>query len=226
MGTMKKILALSGGKDSLACLHLLKDELDSAIYVDTGFAYPETLKMIDYAATLLTVHRVQANRTGQQAAFGLPADVVPVEWTAIGEAMTEQKPYRIQSSFQCCFENIALPLYAKAHALGATHLVMGQRNAESYKSLSRDGDLVKDIIRLHPIEDWTTDQVMQFLSKHMTVPAHFNFEHSSLDCYDCTAFRHASADRVKWMKYAHPEMYNQYVRKSNAVTHALELALG
>src|SRR5690349_5684046 len=104
---MKKILALSGGKDSMDCLHLMRDELEAAIYVDTGFAYPETHAMIAYAETLIPVHRLVVDRTKQHREHGLPSDVVPVEWTAVGQAMTRPKPVLIQASVHCCLMNLA-----------------------------------------------------------------------------------------------------------------------
>jgi len=222
---MTTFLALSGGKDSMACLFLLKDSLAGAIYVDTGYGYPETAAVIDYAETLVPVHRVRVNRDAQQTACGIPADVVPLEWTVLGQHMTHQKPYRIQTSMQCCYDNIAQPLLQKAKALGATHLVYGQRDAETHRATARDGDETDGLIRLHPIESWTTAQVMDFLRQHMEIPAHFRLTHSSLDCYDCTAFRQQSQDRIEWTKTQYPAYYAAYAQKYNAILSAVEAAL-
>lgn len=222
---MRKFLALSGGKDSMACLYLLRDELDGAIYIDTGFAYPETLAMIDHASTLVPVHRITSQRELNHQASGIPADVVPVEWTAIGQRFTRQKPYRIQSSFECCYANIGKPLLDASITLGVTHLVYGQREDDIHKAPIRDGEMMNGIVRVHPIEHWTTEDVLRYLSTKMEIPPHFQLAHSSLDCYDCTAFQRQSQDRVVWMKDRHPEYYAAYAAKANAVLDALEASL-
>lgn len=218
-------LALSGGKDSMACLFLMREQLTCAIYVDTGYAYPETRDIINYAASLLPVHVVQSDRAGQQAAYGIPSDVVPIDWTALGQSITGPKPTMIQSYLQCCWENISAPVYAKAKALGVTHLVNGQRQDERTKSTARDGTIIDGITRVHPIETWTTAQVLDYLALHMEVPPHFAFTHSSLDCYDCTAFSAHSQDRLAWTKQRHPALYAAYATKQNAICDAIKEAI-
>jgi phosphoadenosine phosphosulfate reductase len=220
-----KILALSGGKDSIACLHLMREELDCAIYVDTGFAYPETHRMIDYAETIIQVHRVKVDRERNNILNGIPSDIVPIEWTSFGQSVSSKKPFAIQTSFQCCFDNIAVPVTKKAKELGATHIISGQRNDEAYKSTSRSGDVIDGLTRIYPIETWTSKQVMEYLSERMEIPSHFYIEHSSLDCYDCTAYRKHSLDRLAWTKDKYPEYYAAYALKYNSILDAMQEAI-
>ena len=220
-----RALAFSGGKDSLACLFLLRDELDCAIYIDTGYAYPETLDLVEFAARLMPMHIAHSDRRGQNDRVGLPADVVPIDWTVPGQSMTSTKPVLVQSYLQCCYENIARPLLDTAHALGVTHLVYGQRASESHRGTAHHGHIVEGITRLHPIEDWTAQQVLDYLALHMTVPAHFSLTHSSLDCYDCTAFTKESQDRLTWTQHAHPDYYAAYHRREMALASCLKEAL-
>lgn len=220
-----RILAFSGGKDSMACLHLMKDSLDCAIYVDTGKSYPETAAMVRYASQLVLVVTVYTNRAEQNERQGIPADVVPVDWTRIGQMVTGRKPVMIQNYLSCCWENVSLPLLAKAAEMGATEIVYGQRNDEGHKSTSRNGDIVEGIVRLQPIEDWTSDQVMEYLASKMDIPAHYKIKHSSLDCYDCTAYRKDSRDRVRFTKKNHPEMYREYSERIDLLNQALLSAL-
>lgn len=223
---MKKVLALSGGKDSMACLHLMREELHVAIYVDTGFSYPETRDMINYAETLIPVHRVAVDRAKHHRENGLPADVVPVEWTTLGQALTRPKAVLIQPSFQCCFDNLAKPLLDAAKRLGATHIVYGQRNDERARATSRNGDVVNGLIRLHPIEEWTRAQVLDYLATKMDIPAHYALTQTSLDCFDCTCFYEESKDRVAWMKDRYPDYHRAYAEKYNQVLSAIQEALG
>ena len=222
---MRQALAFSGGKDSMACLHLMKDELDCAIFVDTGFSYPETWQMVKYASTRIPLHIVSSDRQSQNAAHGIPSDVVPINWTAIGQSVTSPKPVMIQSYLQCCWENIAVPLMAKVKELGITHLVSGQRMQEGHKSTSRNGDVLDGIVRLFPIHDWTREQVFDCLRLHMAIPDHYYIQHSSLDCFDCTAFAKESHDRVAWTRETYPDFYAAYAVRNNAVLAAIQEAL-
>lgn len=212
----------------MACLHLLMEQkaiLDCLIYVDTGFTYPETREMVNYVAERKPVHVVLSDRKGQNEKEGLPSDIVPVEWTVFGQSLTSAKPVRIQSSMQCCFENIGKPLLMKAKELGVTHLYYGQKRADAMHSISWDGDIVEGIVRLHPIEDWTDEQVLNYLRIKMTIPAHYQIKHSSLDCYDCTAFVKHSQDRLAWTKDHYPERYAAYAMRQNDVLQSLQEAL-
>lgn len=205
----------------MACLHLLHEYLDCAIYVDTGKAYPETTAMIEYAKTLVQVITVQSDREGQNNREGLPSEVVPVNWTREGQILTGAKPIMIQNYLACCFENIGLPLFQKAKELGATVMVYGQRNEDKYKSAARDGDEIEGIIRCHPIEHWSSEDVLAYLETQMKVPAHYRINHSSLDCYDCTAYRGSTKDRIEYTKEFHPEFHEEYVARMELVKQAL-----
>lgn len=209
----------------MACLFLMIDSLDCAIYVDSGFSYPETKKMIDIACDMLPVHVVKTDRYGQNERQGIPADVVPIDWTALGQAVSGKKMVKIQGYLGCCYENLSAPLLEKAAELGVTELVYGERLDESHKSTSINGDTVNGIKRLHPIESWSADQVMAYLSEKMEIPEHFSIKHSSLDCYDCTAFRKDSADRIEWTRNKYPVFYAEYSARASALNNALSQAM-
>ncbi|SEO77486.1 phosphoadenosine phosphosulfate reductase family protein [Nitrosovibrio sp. Nv6] len=216
-----RVLAFSGGKDSMACLHLLRGSIDLAIYVDTGKSYPETRQMVEYASKIVPVITVEISRDRQNADEGLPADVVPINWTKLGQMVTGRKPTRIQSYLGCCFQNISLPIIMKAKEIGANEIVYGQRADEGHKSTSRNGDITEGIVRLQPIEDWTSQQVLDYLATKMEVPAHYSIKHSSLDCYDCTAYRKESTDRVEFTRTKYPKMYAEYTERLNLLNAAL-----
>lgn len=209
----------------MACLHLLRSELDGAIYVDTGFAYPETLALVDYAAGIVPMHVVKTDRRAQNEAEGIPSDVVPIDWTRQGQMFSAPKNVTIQSYLGCCYQNIAAPLLAKAQELRATHLYYGQRNDEGHRSPARDGDVVGGIVRRQPLEGWTAAEVLAYLATKMEVPAHYAISHSSLDCWDCTAFRRESADRIEWMREKHPDLHARYAPRAAALQQALTEAL-
>jgi 3'-phosphoadenosine 5'-phosphosulfate sulfotransferase (PAPS reductase)/FAD synthetase len=216
-----RVLAFSGGKDSMACLHLLRDTLDCAIFVDTGKTFPETQQMVEYASTIVPVVIVQTDQAAQNAREGIPSDVVPINWTKLGQMVTMPKPIMVQSYLSCCLENIAYPLIYKAKELKADEIVYGQRNEEKHKSTARNGDVMEGMVRIHPIEDWTREQVLDYLATKMEVPVHFHFSHSSLDCYDCTAYWGDTKDVVAFAKRRYPAFYEAYLQRLKALNFAL-----
>jgi 3'-phosphoadenosine 5'-phosphosulfate sulfotransferase (PAPS reductase)/FAD synthetase len=220
-------LAFSGGKDAMACLHLMRDQLDCAIHVDTGMYLPETRQCVNYAASLVPMHIVTTDRKGQNEREGFPADVVPIDWTGTGQEFRTKKPVTIQSYLGCCFENRMGPLWEKAKSLGVTRLVSGTRSQDGGNPAIHNGLTFDGIERIHPIEGWTDQEVLEYLETKMAVPDHYYqvVNQSSLDCYDCTAFRLKSQDRIAWMRTQHTEAYAQYKVRMDAVDAAVADAL-
>lgn len=225
---MRHALGFSGGKDSWACLWLNYDRLHEidVIWVNPGKSYPELLDTVALARELCPrFHEIKTDRDAQNAAWGLPSDIVPVDWTVYGRQFAGPKPITLQPYFHCCYENIGAALVAHAKALGCTHLIRGQRNDEGHVSASRDGDVVDGLVYVQPIETWTKSEVLEYVSQFMELPAHFALEHSSMDCYDCTAYRAASKDRIEYTRIEHPVLFEAYARRKAAVDSAVQAAL-
>lgn len=217
-----KALAFSGGKDSLACWLLHRHEDPFVIWVNTGKAYPETLSVIDLVKSQTTKFvEVKTDQAAQNAVHGLPSEIVPIDWTSDGMQIAGSKPVRIQSYLQCCWTNISAPLHNAAKQLGVDFLIRGQRNDEHHKSLATNGSVVDGITYLQPIEDWTRERVLAFIAEHMDVPEHFALDHSSMDCYDCTAFLAQSIDRAEWTRVRWPELHSRYLARLSQVAEAL-----
>lgn len=222
-----KVLAFSGGKDSLACWYLKRDEINAVMWANTGKAYPETLGVVDRVRQEcgeLGIGFVEVNtdQAAQNERNGIPSDVVPIAHTVGGMQITGQRSVMVQSYLQCCWENISKPLNDAARELGAKYVIRGQRNDDEHRPPCVDGQEVEGITYLHPIADWSTPKVLAFLREQMgELPEHFRLEHSSMDCYDCTAFAEHSGDRVQWMKERHPEMYRGYAARAQALLGSL-----
>ncbi len=222
-------LLFSGGKDSMACLYLNRHRLNDiyVIFANTGKFYPEHLATVA-AVKAMCPHwiEIKTDRDGQWAANGLPADVVPIDWTVWGQHISSKKAVTLQSYLQCCGENISAPLWYAVKKLGCTTVIRGQRTDEAHRSSAKDGDICEGIRFSHPIENWSAADVMAYLHEQMdAVPEHFKLEHSSMDCYDCTAYRKHSADRVEWTRLRHPEKYADYAAKATLLDAALAEAL-
>lgn len=209
----------------MACLYLLRHELNeiTVLFLNTGKYYPEHLATVAKARTMCPNWiDVNSDRDGQWAVNGLPADIVPIDWTLVGQSMSSRKQTTVQSYLQCCFENITGPLLAKSKELGATVIINGQRADDAHRSTAKDGDTLDGITFSHPIELWTRDDVLSYLQEQMgELPEHYALEHSSMDCYDCTAFSAHSADRVQWMKDRHPALYQDFRVKLGALSAAM-----
>lgn len=221
---MKKALWFSGGKDSMACLFLNAHRLDEicVIYADTGRYYPEQHVTVQKAKEMCP-HWVQINtdRDGQWKEHGLPSDIVPMDWTRLGQSTTHKKETMVQDYLRCCWENISGPVFRKTKELGCTTVIRGQRADESHRAPAKDGDIYEGIKFEHPIENWTREEVIVYLSQRMEIPEHYALDHSSMDCYDCTAFAAHSLDRVAFMKKKHPLLYTDYKEKLGRLHAAL-----
>lgn len=209
-------IAFSGGKDSWACLQLYKDQLKdiTVLWVNTGKNFPELLESINLAKEICpNFIEINTDRDAQNAIYGIPSDIVPCANTAYGETVTGKVKQKIQPYFQCCYENIAKPLHDKAKEIGVTHMIRGDRKDEGHVSNRVNGQLVDGIIQIHPLENMTKQNVLDYLATVMDIPKHFDFEHSSLDCYDCSAYLKDTKDIAKWAKVTHPDLYKQRMNK-------------
>lgn len=221
---MKTGLAFSGGKDSWACLWLNKHRLGEiyVIWVNTGKNFPELLETVEKAKAICpNFIEVLTDRVGQNKAMGLPADVVPIDWTALGQRFNGPKPVTVQSYLGCCYDNISGPLHQKCLELGLEEIIRGQRLEDDKQGTARDGTVLDGVTCSHPIESWTTAEVLAFNALHMEIPEHFSLKHSSMDCYDCTAYLKDSADRVAYTKANHPILYQEYKQRASALNDAL-----
>lgn len=207
----KVALMFSGGRDSLACLHLIKDYLDKTvlIWVNTGAAFPEIIEMM--AVIRKSVPNFLEIQTDQPASIeknGYPSDIVPVAFTQYGQACTEEKSIKLRSYMECCAENFWTPADVTARKLGVTAIIRGQRNDEDHRSPFKSGDTYEGVEYIFPIKDWTDEDVLSFLrANDVEITERLSMPHSSLDCWNCTAFCAESKDRMKYIKKYHPEQY-------------------
>ena len=139
-------LAFSGGKDSLACWYLYRDQNPIVLWVNTGKIYPETLAIVnEVRADAKHFIEIKSDQQAQIDANGLPSDIVPIDWTTDGMVITGEKPVKVQSYLGCCYHNIAVQLMKAAHDNGVTKLIRGQRLDESKKSTAINGSVINGI---------------------------------------------------------------------------------
>ena len=160
-------LLFSGGKDSLACLYLLRPfwQKLQVLWVNTQATLPEQrAQMADIATKVPNFTEVISDQPTNIATFGLPTDIVPVRQTVMGSHFT-QTPLKVklQSSLECCLLNIWQPAFMAVRACGATMIVTGQRNTDKRRSPIKHGETCEGMQYCYPLQDWSTQRVFDFL---------------------------------------------------------------
>lgn len=204
-------LHFGGGKDSLACLYLLREQWPTLIvaWMNPGAAFPETLaQMAEVGALVPNFVEVKADVLANIEQHGWPTDVLPVRNAFWGKLTTGETGIRMQSWFDCCTHNFWAPMQRKMVELGVTTIYRGQRLSEDYKSTLRSGQVVNGITYQFPIEGWSEADVADYLVREgVAVPAHYAHTQKSLDCWCCTAYLDAKLDQLKYLKNQHSDKY-------------------
>jgi 3'-phosphoadenosine 5'-phosphosulfate sulfotransferase (PAPS reductase)/FAD synthetase len=184
-------LELSGGKDSVACLYLLRDKLENitVYWLNTGDPYPETVAVIEKCKKIIPHFvEVKSDVIAWRSKHGVPSDVVPVTGTHVALPIPDGE-MKVVDSYTCCAHNIMLPLHRRVVEDGNTTIIRGQRNAEFHKSPIRNGQRFDGIDFMFPIEDWSDEEVMSYL-KEVGAPIHpaYTTGQHGADCLHCTGW--------------------------------------
>lgn len=187
----KPLLAVSGGKDSLACLMILKDhwaELD-AIWIDTGdtpSGAEERIKLTTKG--IQELHVVRTNSKSWREKNGQPVDFFPAL-----DRYKQNAPI-LSSAVDCCMNNISQPIYDFAIANGYSIIINGTKECD--KLHNRRGELYQagELAYFCPIYKWTDAQVLTYLESipSLTYLITDLSTSQSVDCISCTAFSHES----------------------------------
>jgi phosphoadenosine phosphosulfate reductase len=221
----KVALMFSGGKDSIACLHLLKEYLDKilVVWVNTGASFSEIeIYMEKVRSEVPNFLEIKTNQPESIKANGYPVDVVPVNYTGLGQSVTSHKELKLRSYFECCNENFWSPCDAEMRKIGVTGIIRGQRNEEGHRAPIKSGHIENGIEYYLPIETWSKTDVIEYLrSKDVVIDERLSMNHSSLDCWNCTAYMADSADRFKYIQKHHPSKYEHIVGIVKKIDNAL-----
>ena len=211
---MTEVLQLSGGKDSLACLYLLKPKWDDLIvaWVNTGAAFPETLEQMEGIRKLVPhFHEVKSR---QYLEFGWPTDLLSHRSTKVGTLTYNTGGSAFQSTLDCCARSIWIPLGQAMKDLGATVIYQGTRQDDVAKPPWLPGD-VHDGIRFEfPVWDWTAQKVFAYLA-HIGVELHpgYQYTHGGMDCWNCTGYLYEVENRFNFARDRYPEKYREIMGK-------------
>ena len=228
--TMKKIidghqriaLQFSGGRDSIACLYLLRPFWDrlTVYWCDTGAAYPETVALMAQIREMVPNFAViQGAQPAVIAEFGIPSDLVPVSATPIGRFVGGDAP-AIQDRYSCCIRSMMHPTMERMIADGITLVIRGQKSKDRLKSQVRSGDVHDGIEYLFPIEDWDARQVMTFLSDEgAPIPRFYEVLSSMPDCMNCSAWWEEGA--AKYLRRYHHAQFLENQKRLDIINNAI-----
>lgn len=222
----KIALMLSGGKDSIACLHLIDKFLDRTvvIWTNTSANFKEIEEfMAEIKAKVPNFVEIKVNQPEFIEKFGYPADVLPMNYTPVGQLATGKKDLKLVSYLDCCNNNIWQPTALKIKELGITGIIRGQRSSETHKAPIKSGDVIEGIEYLLPIEDWSSEQVLDYLkSKDVNVNGRLSMDHSSLDCWNCTAYLADSKDRMNYVEKKYPNQHKEVIKVIGKIKEIIE----
>jgi 3'-phosphoadenosine 5'-phosphosulfate sulfotransferase (PAPS reductase)/FAD synthetase len=209
MEHQRTVLQFSGGKDSLACLHLLKARWNkmTVVWVNPGAPFPETVALMDEIKSMVP-HFLEVRSEQSIEQQGYPVDLLPIDKTDVGQRLEGLSPYRFQSRLACCAFSLWIPTAKAMKELGATTIIRGQKLSDRRKGPLRHGAVVEGITYEFPLEGWTDDDVLRYLAeKKVALPANYAYMATGLDCWNCTAYLDENAGRLRYMRERHPEKH-------------------
>ena len=213
----------SGGKDSLAVCYLLREAglLDrlTIYHNDTGDLLPEVREVVAHVEAFATRFvRVQGDVLGWIAANGLPSDLVPFGAHEVGRTVGQGPP--VASRYDCCYANLMRPLWERVRADGNTLVIRGTRNGDFPRLPVASGQTMEGCEFLHPIEDWSADDVFAYL-RRVGAPICRVYEEGpqSPECARCTAWMNVGTGR--YLKRHHPALFHDYTARLTALMGSL-----
>lgn len=215
-------LQLSGGKDSLACLYLMRPWLDqiTVYWLNTGRTFPETMHTLEAVRPFIP-HFVEitSDVNAVHEHSGIPSDIVPASSTPLGRLVGHSSP-AIQDRYSCCFQTIMRPMHERMIADGVTLIIRGQRNDDPLKPAIRSGMVDAGIEYLFPIEDWSQGQVMAYLrEQNAPIPRFYEMLDEAPDCMTCSAWWEKGS--AKYLKRYHYPEYQEVQRRLNVINVAV-----
>ena len=219
----KIALQVSGGRDSIACLYLMRPWLDkiTVYWCNTGAAFPETLGIIEQIRGLApNFVEIDGGQPRVIEQFGIPSDIVPANSTPIGILGAGRPAQMIQDRYSCCARSIMLPLHERMVSDGVTLVIRGQKDADHLKAPLRSGAVDLGIEYLFPIQGWSADQVQTYLKEQGAPRARFyEVMDSTPDCMTCSAWWENGA--AKYLKRYHHPAYVEVQRRLDIINEAV-----
>lgn len=213
----------SGGKDSLAGLHMLREHWDkmTVYWLDTGDGFPEVREVVDRVAGLVPRFvRIESSAQRVIQDHGLPTDLVPASCTPMGIEATGGGTL-LQDRYSCCLRTLMIPMHQRMLDDGITLIIRGQKNSDKHKSTLRSGDVEGGVQYLFPVQDWDDARVMEYLRAHeIAYPKLYDEGLTTApECMTCSGWWEDG--RASYMREHHPIQFMEYQRKLNTISDAV-----
>lgn len=219
-------IQFSGGKDSLAMLHVSRDwwPRSTVYFWQSSMHYPHMVEFVhqtcDELGLPLKIIHPPVPVDLHHETNGLPSDLVPVE------ASPEMQPFNryggqlLQSPLRCCGLMQWLPMQIAIEADGIKHVIRGSKAADQHVG-APDGTVDAKGITYHsPLWSWTDEDVFAFLrDNNIPAAAHYSEVNNSFDCILCTAFMRSDGarGRLEYTKKHYPEHWPELKRRTEIV---------
>jgi phosphoadenosine phosphosulfate reductase len=215
-------LMFSGGKDSLACVYLLRPHLDriTLYHLDTGDQLPETRTVVDhvqdFAPRFVTIKRDVGAWIAEN---GMPTDLLPYDAHPIGRAIGEAR-FPLVARYDCCWANLMGPAYERVRDDGNTLLIRGTKSADMARLPASNGQTVDGMELFYPVQDWSHADVLAYLAEAgAPISPFYSHAENGPECATCPAWW--GERRNAYLRDRHPALHAVYRARLAAVAGAI-----
>jgi 3'-phosphoadenosine 5'-phosphosulfate sulfotransferase (PAPS reductase)/FAD synthetase len=210
----------SGGRDSTAALYAMQPYWDrlSIYHVNTNDQFPETadvVRMVESDVGPMIHINSDADATRQE--YGLPTDVLPVDNQLGFGRFISGRQIKLMPRYECCARVLMIPMHQQMLQDGITLIVRGARNSEFAVPPTQSGHRDEHYELLHPIQEWSDQDVMDYLAANGLPVAPF-YEHGmsqAPECMGCTAWW--GEGRLGYLRKHYPEQYADVAAKMRVI---------